>query len=276
MDSILDLMHQRLALVPDLSLYPHLTQLILRQNWITDAGPILVLGQLEVLDLYDNRLSEVDDMDGLVHLWFLDLSFNNIRRLPKLPNSLRELYLVSNKLATVEIPPLENLEILELGDNRLTSIPLGLECLVSLESLWLGKNRISQIRLPLLQNLRILNLQNNRLNSVVGIPSFPCLEELYLSHNRLAVVDELACLPKLRLLDVSYNHIKSLTTLTAFANLVELWANDNRIESISDLPNLPLRGIYCQNNLFSAPSIHRLIHVYPTLEEIDGKVLNRP
>lgn len=122
---------------------------------------------LEELDLYDNRITEIENLENMQSLKILDLSFNLIKQcnVPCLP-TLKELYLIGNDIHSIEKMELLKLEKLDMAENAITAIE-NLENLPLLSELYLGSNRISEIPdLTEHKNLKIIDLQNNKLSKV--------------------------------------------------------------------------------------------------------------
>lgn len=64
----------------------------------------------------------ISNLDALVNLEILDLSYNRIRKIEGLSAlcNLRRIYLVHNKIEKIDgLDSLTKLEVLELGDNRI-------------------------------------------------------------------------------------------------------------------------------------------------------------
>ncbi|XP_048591703.1 protein phosphatase 1 regulatory inhibitor subunit PPP1R7 homolog [Brassica napus] len=105
-----------------------LKKLSLRQNLIEDSAvePLSrwdALSDLEELILRDNKLAEVPDISIFSRLLVFDVSFNEITSLEglsKASSTLKELYVSKNEVYKImEIEHLHDLQILELGSNRL-------------------------------------------------------------------------------------------------------------------------------------------------------------
>lgn len=94
-----------------------------------------------------------------------------------------------------------------------------LEPLEHLQQLWLGRNRIAEVTggFDTLTGLRQLSLQANRLESISGLEALTALEELYLSQNGIQCISGLESLSLLKVLDLAYNPITKvcMPTLTA-------------------------------------------------------------
>mmetsp|Transcript_18631 Transcript_18631/g.46511 ORF Transcript_18631/g.46511 Transcript_18631/m.46511 type:complete len:527 (-) Transcript_18631:371-1951(-) len=191
------------------------------------------------LELYQNAIKKIENLEFCGKLEHLDLSFNRIRVLgdledhhkPPFAKSLKRLYLPSNKLEDVPDGGLScftELEVLELGANRLRKIPADVQHMPKLRELWLGKNKITSMKVdfgvdgagngaevemeeaggaagdaasarpgtppdgPLLPNLEICSLQCNRLENFDASFFANCggrLKQLYLSENNLPDFD---------------------------------------------------------------------------------------
>ncbi|KAL4325077.1 hypothetical protein GQ457_11G017470 [Hibiscus cannabinus] len=125
-----------------------------------------------------------------------------------------------------EIDHLHELQILELGSNRLRVIE-NLQNFINLQELWLGRNRIKVINLCGLKCIKKISFQSNRLTSMTGLEECVALEEIYLSHNGIAKMEGLSTLVNLGVLAV--NDIQNLTRLE------DLRLNDNQIESLENI-----------------------------------------
>ena len=109
---------------------------------------------------YDNRIIQTENISELFPILnILDLSFNKIKEINKLPSNLKQVYFAVNKIENIKnLNDLNQLEILELGGNKIRIIE-GLDDLKSLLSLWLGKNKITIMEnMNNLTNLKILSL----------------------------------------------------------------------------------------------------------------------
>ncbi|XP_048034143.1 podocan isoform X2 [Megalobrama amblycephala] len=177
-------------------------QLSLQNNQITEVTleHLSHLQQLETLNLQNNRLTTqgLDD-EGfhiLEKLSYLYLANNKNNKLEKIPagafdnlSHLRELYLQNNFLSNdgmdnETFSHLNSLEYLDLSNNNLTAVPLGLPRNIVL--LHLEKNHIQSITINALtpiRNLEYLLLHNNHLRSRSIHPAaFMGLKRLHTVH----------------------------------------------------------------------------------------------
>lgn len=119
-----------------------------RSNAICSMENVQELPNVVHIELYDNAIERIQGIESLSWLRILDLSFNNIRELPKELgnlNVLEELYVANNKIKCIEnVAGLKSLRKLDLGANRIRLMQ-GLQTLTELKELWLGKNKITEI-----------------------------------------------------------------------------------------------------------------------------------
>lgn len=302
----------------DLNQLTACTSLSLRKNLIHEltAFPQHLANRLVELDLFDNKIKKVrnffdsalvpDPASGvlakqpLAHaftsLTKLDLSYNQIRKicgLESLGSTLKELYLVENKIKVIEgLDTLVNLELLELGGNRIREIGSGLSNLTSLEKLWLGKNKITKVGSALhpLRSLKLLSIQANRLLSIEA-DEFkegcnPELAEVYLSENGISKIENLP-LHSIHLLDLSFNPIESINEAVVntdnMPELEEFWLTDGKINDWAEIRKLSgfektLRTIYVERNPIEQDKRYRdKVYMYlPFVTQIDSwPVLNK-
>lgn len=245
------------------------TSLLLRRNRITSFDRLQLPPALEELDLYDNLVSSLPALvEGLACLHFLDVSYNRLAAVDHLPfMSLRRLFLSSNKISSFSPNALPlQLETIELGDNRLTTVPRCLLQLQALRELWLGSNRIEAgADFSALPALEKLSLQANSLCGEVqlsfsqsGVATFllpRSLVEFYLSENSITSVVVTGDCPgeALRVLDLSKNRISEIdrSLASAFPSLSDFWVNDNQLLSLERVLDA-LRGIPSLRSLYLA------------------------
>ncbi|RNE99307.1 protein phosphatase 1, regulatory subunit [Trypanosoma rangeli] len=285
--------------------------LSLRKNLIHELTPFPeeLAGRLQDLDFFDNKIRKLRDFFSSVksmgdaplkksvlgafgHLTKLDLSYNQIRHisgLEPLAPTLKELYLVENKINEIKnLDLLTNLELLELGGNRIREIGPGLANLTKLKQLWLGKNKITSIgtSLQTLVSLEILSLQANRLTSIEpenfsSPDANPCLMEVYLSENGLTSIQNLQYLSMVKIIDFSFNPISVINADVINPKnmpfLVEFWLTDGKVENWDEVGKLSgfknsLKTVYLERNPIEEDKRYRdKVYMYlPFLEQIDS------
>jgi len=285
----LDLTNNKIKKIENLDHCVQLECLILRQNEIEVIEGLNNLPNLIDLDLYMNSIKELtlNCFQAQTKLKRLDLSFNQLRTMVKINGShlksLVELYLISNKITSIDNPleELQNLELLELGDNRIRTIE-NLDALVNLKSLWLGRNKIARLEnLEMLKNLKILSMQSNRIMKLENLDALDNLEELYLSHNGISKMEGLLNLKRLRLLDLGNNRIENIEQVDQLQELQELWINNNKLEDFDDLKLIThlkhIDTVYLEGNpLYQDGEYQNKVMSYiPHLKQLDAVPITR-
>ncbi|EDO40059.1 predicted protein [Nematostella vectensis] len=107
--------------------------------------------QITILDISNNKLSNISAVNSLSALEELDLSTNRISKVPDISRCkhLQELDLSRNQISDISgLRDLSGLNILRLESNQLTTLSsLGKH--KNLQELYLGHNRISTVEFPL-------------------------------------------------------------------------------------------------------------------------------
>ena len=141
---LLDLSVNQLSEVPEgLENLTKLTVLNIYENKLTDVKGLEKLTQLDYLSLGSNQLTDLKGLEKLAQLTNLNLSSNQLTEVPKeleKLTQLRELWLDDNQLTSVKgLENLTKLEELYLHASQLTDVK-GLERLTQLKNLWLDNN----------------------------------------------------------------------------------------------------------------------------------------
>ncbi|EAY13913.1 Leucine Rich Repeat family protein [Trichomonas vaginalis G3] len=242
-----------------------LQQVILNGNAIRSLPP--KFGRITSLSLAKNGLSMIpqemiDAISTYSLLEFIDLSYNNLEKLPVQFEALKNLksaVLFGNKLKEYVYTdlPLENLD---LGRNLFTEIP---HFNAKLTTLSMDSNRIQTLNAKL-NNLIKLSLQNNIIESISQDSYFRMLETLDLSYNMLREVPNLAKLtPRLRRVDLSHNFITSIPQLPR--SLSVLLISDNCLTSLpQDFSQLPyiVHMDFSMNKITKVPQLPLSIQIF--------------
>lgn len=195
----------------------------------------------------ETRLNALQNLKDL-NLYENDLS--NLQGIGLLSRSpIEEINLGYNKIATIpnEFGTLITLRTLWLDDNQLEQFPTCLCQLTGLLSLRLTGNDIESIPISIvaLQALETLAVDNNRLTEFpAGCLQMPNLKHLWLRQNKITdLPDNLNSMVALETLSVSSNQLTYLPScLSEILALQRIYANGNKIETISSslctLPNL--------------------------------------
>lgn len=169
--------------------------------------------------------------------------------LPKLDRlSLRQNSLVHDSVAVAGESALEGLNILDLADNKLESVPDAVEQMPKLRSIYMNNNELSSLgHLVQAPNLEMINVAYNKFSE---LPVY------------------LACRDKLLEYSASGNQITRLEpAISQFEQLTKLSLSDNRL---TDLPNemtglTHLRELHLDGNPFvGQPAV--LEHLLPQLD----------
>lgn len=208
----------------------------------------------------------------------LDLSKRGLREIPaelsQVASSLLSLFLASNHLTSLSLPPLPRLSELHLADNLLDSRTVQLAPLPhALRVLDLSKNRLllfppsllslSQLRLLLLSNqqlsslppqlsalsqLEVLDASFNEISHalILNPPGLPILRRLLLRGNSLRAVSlDGERLPSLTELDLSDNALDHFPpTLGSLSELKTLSLSNNRLRKLVSEETAPCRRMW--------------------------------
>ena len=140
----------------------------------------------QVIDLTNCGLTEIPDLSKFKNLKILHCSFNNLKTLPKLNDSIEEIYCNYNKL--IELPPLpKNLKILYCSSNNLNYLPT---LNAKLENLDCSYNSLENLPMLFNTSLKILNCSHNKLKTLPPLPSK--LRQLSCNNNNLYCLPDLS------------------------------------------------------------------------------------
>ncbi|KAL4937399.1 hypothetical protein BDV06DRAFT_203002 [Aspergillus oleicola] len=206
-------------------------------------------GGLEFLDLHGNLLQSLPiGFRRLQRVHTLNLSNNklnmdNIQVVLEMA-ALRDLKLAKNNLEgpfLQDVGRLSSLEVLDLHENSLTSLPETLADLKSLRVLNVGHNQLISLPFEILCNLPLKEIiaPKNKLQGALipaSVQRLDALQNLDIVGNALQKISENETLelPNLQTLAISMNRIKSLPDVSSWQTLLTLSAEDN---SISELPS---------------------------------------
>jgi Leucine-rich repeat (LRR) protein len=244
---------------------------------ILDSQSIDKIQYLELDNL--NLLFLPDDIEKLSNLMYLSINHNRIDTLPKLPKTIKILYLNFNHFKTIpdEIIELPNLEILLMYSNKITSIPININKLKTLKTLGLSYNMISHLPKEIgeLKSLKTLELKENLLYSLPkSIVDLQNLRNLLLSNNKISrlpkKMDKLTLLEKL---DLDNNNLSFLTKeVFNLPNLVGISINFNKLHNLpKSFKTSNIKYLCCiYNNLSDEYNDNRLITNAKELSKVDS------
>lgn len=246
-------------------------------------------GGLELLDLHGNVLHSLPiGLRRLMRLHTLNLSNNklsmkDIQLVTEIP-SLRDLRLANNQLEgefTPDIGRLTDLEVLDLRENSLTTLPETLAELHTLKVLNIGQNQLVSLPFESLSKLPLkeINAPKNRLEGTLipgSLTSFGSLRSLDVASNALKKLSENEYLefPNLQTLSINSNRIQCLPDMTSWKALLTLSAEDN---SLAQLPPgfVTLKSV--RNVDFTGNDISRLDERLGLMESlVTFRIANNP
>ncbi|EKX47885.1 hypothetical protein GUITHDRAFT_44957, partial [Guillardia theta CCMP2712] len=230
-----------------------------------------------IAELPGRGLTDIKELQGYVHLRYVNLSGNLITELDALSemNHLLSIDLSNNRLENVKLPALEFLQILDLSRNRIKEIQE--LAFPMLTKLILSQNQIESIgKLDGNPNLKHLDLVENQLTSCEGL-GVSSLEQLKLRANKVTGLKGLENVVHVTELDMSENAIESLAGLNPEGKLKTLIVANNQIptmEALEALGALKLENLDVRENPmmenFEKP---KLIKTIPSLSSLNGEPL---
>ncbi|XP_004597653.2 nephrocan-like isoform X1 [Ochotona princeps] len=263
-----------------------LQSLMVDSNHVQSVAGPLPLPHLRQLSLENNQLQIIPGsfFTSLQRLQYLSFSGNFLARIPvNLPNSLRSLKMERNQLKVVRFQDLKhlgNLFHLYLSENSLSSIN-GAQFLANLTTLELYQNQLQMLPLGLPARLQKLDCSNNLIQQVreQDFQDLRDLKHLFLDNNIVSVFESgaLQRCSRLSSLALEQNLLQSIP-LRLPGTLARLDLKGNAIQDIAepelrDLKHLQVLNL--RNNKLSAldhkalESLPRLRHLY-----LDGNPWN--
>ncbi len=150
-----------------------LYSLYLHNCSLTHLPNLSGIPQLHTADFRQNRLSKVDGLTGVTDLYLSNNLFTDIPTLIT-PNTLELLYMDNNPIRNMlAITSHVNLQIVNLINTNLSSIPPTIDRLQQLQYLFLSNNKLFYLPTNILNlaNLKQLDIRNN-LFSLADIQEF--------------------------------------------------------------------------------------------------------
>ncbi|NWJ11285.1 LRIQ1 protein, partial [Crypturellus undulatus] len=238
---------------------------------IIHSGPWSTLQQVTILTLEDLPECSLSTLSECANLQVLTVRRCGLIALEGLSNckDLKYINVEENNIQIIDCENLENLCILILSKNRLSSVS-GLGGCRNLRNLELSYNKITRIGgLESLKNLQQLILDHNQLISTKGLCEAPTLMHLDCSFNHLTQVEGIENSGLLQILKLQGNNLQEFPRLENHVLLRELYLDDNSISSVRmfSLFWLPLLQILSlsQNSLTELAPLNSCV----SLEKLD-------
>ncbi|KAI1373162.1 hypothetical protein F4677DRAFT_430417 [Hypoxylon crocopeplum] len=210
-----------------------------------------IFGGLESLDLHGNTLIALPmGLRRLQLLTSLNLASNkltnNCLEIVSQLSTIRDLKLGNNllygRMEENYFANLQNLEILDLHGNNISSLPDNVDKLVRLRMLNLNENAIEALPFESLSKLPLTELliRKNKLSGTLigpGMESFPQLQILDVAANQIQMIvesDQTLKLPSLHQLTISMNRIQSLPDMSSWTSLLTINGDENSITAFPE------------------------------------------
>ncbi|XP_055483870.1 leucine-rich repeat and IQ domain-containing protein 1 [Psammomys obesus] len=238
---------------------------------ILQHGPWNTLQQVTDItfqDLPGCSLSTLADYSNLQLLSLRRCGLTSLHSLSQCQN-LKYIDVQENHIETIDCENLENLCVVLLNENLLTSIH-GFDGCTNIQCLELSHNKIMRISgLESLKHLQQLTVDHNQLISTKGLCEVPTIVHLDCSHNHLTEVDGIGNCGLLQIVKLQGNYLREPPSLRNHVLLRELHLDDNSISSMEELSScwLPLlQDLSISQN--SLTTIVPLFH-FVSLEKLD-------
>ncbi|XP_060101131.1 leucine-rich repeat and IQ domain-containing protein 1 [Heteronotia binoei] len=238
---------------------------------IIQAGPWNTLQQVTTVAFEDLPGCSLSTLSQCSRLQFLCLRRCGLIALEGLSNckDLKYIDVEENNIQTINCENLENLCILILNKNRISSIH-GLYGCSNLWNLEFSYNKITRIGgLESLKNLQRLVVNHNQLISTKGLSDASTLIYIDCSFNNLTHIEGIENCGLLQILKLQGNNLNELPNLENHVLLRELYLEDNSISTFEKFSNywLPLLHVLS----FSQNSLTHLVPLfsYLSLEKLD-------
>ncbi|XP_071655766.1 leucine-rich repeat- and IQ domain-containing protein 1 isoform X3 [Patagioenas fasciata] len=240
---------------------------------IIQSGPWSTLQRVTTLTLEDLPACSLSTLSECPNLQVLTLRRCGLVALEGLSSckDLKYINVEENNIQTIDCENLENLCILILNKNHLSSV-CGIDGCINLQNLELSYNRITRIGgLTSLRNLQQLIVDHNQLISTKGLCEAPTLIHLDCSFNHLTQVEGIENCGLLQILKLQGNNLQEFPRLENHVLLRELYLDDNSISTLR-MPSLywlPLLQILLlsQNRLTELVPLNSFV----SLEKLDIK-----
>ncbi|XP_068951204.1 leucine-rich repeat and IQ domain-containing protein 1 [Petaurus breviceps papuanus] len=238
---------------------------------ILQGGLWSTLQQVTTVTFQDLPGCSLCTLSECTNLQFLTLRHCGLTALEGLNNckKLKYIDVQGNQIQVINCENLENLCILLLNDNELTSFH-GLDDCSNLRNIEVSNNKITRIGgLESLKSLQQLIVDHNQLMSTRGLCSVPTITYLDCSYNNLTKVEGIKDCGLLQILKLQGNYLTELPSLENQVLLRELYLDDNSISSLEIFSSYWLPLLQCltvsQNSLTEIVPLFQFV----SLEKVD-------
>ena len=219
----------------------NLTWLNLFDNQVSDLSPIAGLINLRGLILNNNLVSDISPLKGLKNLYYLKFNDNQVSDLSPLAGLIDLEVLEFSKGDVSDLSPLAgliNLKDLRFNEGNVSDLS-PLAGLINLEGLRFHEGNVSNIS-PLagLVNLKIVSSWNSPLSDLSPLAGLTKLEKIDFCHGDISDLTPLVGLTGLKELYFVANEISDISPLAGLTGLSRLNLDDNEISDISPLAGL--------------------------------------
>lgn len=212
--NFLDLSMNHLIEFPPIAKFAPALEILLAQHNFISNSPTEFPTTITKIDLSHNCIKSICNIRNLVNLREFNISFNRLKSIPSLPQSLQIFNAESNEIE--ESPPitLKSLTTLQLSGNSFTNIPDIRDSYIS--SLSMKNNKIQTFNTSNISGVtKKIDLTNNFIEEIP--------EDLYQMN-------------KIQVISFDNNRLFSISPDISLMNLTSLVISES---SISDLPELP-------------------------------------
>uniref|UniRef100_A0A8C5QNQ5 Leucine-rich repeat and IQ domain-containing protein 1 n=1 Tax=Leptobrachium leishanense TaxID=445787 RepID=A0A8C5QNQ5_9ANUR len=243
----------------------------LNENLVFQNSACRHLQQVTTVTLQDLPGCSIATLSNCAKLRYLSMRRCGLIAIDSLRdcNNLQYIDVQENSINIVNCEDMENLNVLLLNKNQITSIH-GLENCINLMNLELSSNLITRIGgLESLRSLQRLVLDHNQLISTRGLEAVPTLMYLDCSSNFLTEFEGIQNCCLLQILKLRGNNLCEVPKLENHVLLQELYLDDNSISALKGLSLywLPLLQVLT----LSHNSLAQLepLDTFVSLEELD-------
>jgi len=219
-----------------------------------DVSEAVKVNTLSIDSLSISSLAGIENFKYLKHL---DCSFNKLTSLDvQILTNMESLVCGSNQLTSLNVQGLTNMITLSCGSNQLTS--LNVQGLTNVITLSCGSNQLASLNVQGLTNLRFFNCSSNQLTSL-NAQGLTNVINLYCNSNQLTSLN-VQGLINLRNLVSSRNQLTSLD-VNALTNLVSLDCYSNQLTSLNVQGLTNLEDLSCGSNQLTSLNVQGLTNV---------------